>query len=116
MYMYFSLILRIPKSVIVAEHFYLSSIGQSLEFVNIYILLLGNHKKFIMEDHGELRLVEEIDTDKEHNLWTIEVEVRDKGMPRLDTFVQVNVFVEDVDDYKPIWHPANNGSYQACKL
>jgi hypothetical protein len=69
-----------------------------------------------MDDHGELRLVEEIDTDKEHNLWTIEVEVLDKGMPRLDTFVQVNVFVEDVDDYKPTWHPANNGSYQACKL
>lgn len=114
--MYFCLILRIPKLVIVVGNCYMSSTGQSLEFVNLYISLLGNHKKFAMEDHGELKLVEEIDTDKEHNLWTIDVEVRDKGIPRLETFVQVNVFVEDVDDHKPIWHPANNGSYKACKL
>lgn len=68
-----------------------------------------------MEDHGELKLIKEIDTDKEDNFWTVEIEVRDHGVPRLDTFVHINIFVEDVDDHKPFWHPANNGTYTVCK-
>ncbi|XP_063405252.1 cadherin-23-like [Mytilus trossulus] len=77
----------------------------------IYKLYKGDATKFSMEDHGELKLKKEIDTDKEDNFWTVEVEVRDHGVPRLDTFVHINIFVEDVDDHKPFWHPANNGTY-----
>ncbi|CAC5396085.1 FAT4 [Mytilus coruscus] len=76
-----------------------------------YKLYKGDATKFSMEDHGELKLIKEIDTDKEDNFWTVEVEVRDHGVPRLDTFVHINIFVEDVDDHKPLWHPANNGTY-----
>ncbi|CAG2229198.1 DCHS1_2 [Mytilus edulis] len=77
----------------------------------IYKLYKGDATKFSMKDHGELKLIKEIDTDKEDNFWTVEIEVRDHGVPRLDTFVHVNIFVEDVDDHKPFWHPANNGTY-----
>lgn len=56
-------------------------------------------------------LSKEIDVDKEPNIWSITVVVRDRGNPRLSAVVDIVIYVEGVDDNVPIWAPPENGNY-----
>ncbi|KAL4226555.1 Protocadherin Fat 4 [Mactra antiquata] len=75
-----------------------------------YTITNGDYTKFRLQG-PYLILSKDIDVDKEANMWSITVMVRDRGSPRLSTVVDIIIYVEGVDDNVPVWAPPENGNY-----
>lgn len=77
-------------------------------------MFTGDYTKFRLQG-PYLVLSKEIDVDKEPNVWSLTVVVRDRGKPRLSTLIDIVLYVEGVDDNAPVWAPPENGNYITSK-